>query len=550
MKPCSRSAARPGLRALMIALFVGAFLTVATAAPTLAQEKARLVNPKKKDADQKEEAVEPAPAEATDDEAEAAEAKNDAKAAKRERRRAERAAADEAKREREAQERAAKAERDAAAQAERERAANERAAERRARAEEREAERAEAQAAEAAAQPEAAAEAATKAPPPVMAAPKPSGATPIPKAPEPRRAATPAPAPVPAPAPAARDRRSNLPARSPDVVEETIVVSEVLLDVLVTDRKGAVIHGLGSEDFIVTEEGQEVPVTSVTFYGTEEELQGSGVGEEARSDRYFVLLFHDQKQSAPFLTAAQLDAARWTKKWIENDLQPNDQVAVMGYDVRLKLYQDFTRDPALIAQAVEDAALGKKEPVRRNTRSAPDFDLDSPSLFVNLPTDSALAKETRKMQEALALIGRAAEPIVGRKNLLLYSVGYGEIDQGSPHWTPDPRYYPDMKESLNDGNIALYAVDMQGSTRGRPGAARINDSLSSIATDTGGHYYWNFTNHRVPLQQVTKDNLGYYLVSYQTRYPRGEKGYREVEVETRDRSHKVRARQGYRYGGS
>ncbi|REJ86290.1 MAG: VWA domain-containing protein [Acidobacteria bacterium] len=361
----------------------------------------------------------------------------------------------------------------------------------------------------------------------------------------PRAASTPAPRTAP-------DRAADLPPvrEAPrDQFGERLLVREVLLDVLVTDRQGNVVTGLGPEDFVVTERGQQREVTSASFYGGPE-LAATGQGGEVRTDRYFILFFHDQKQAAPFLTAAQLDAGRWTKRWIEEEMLPNDQVAVMGYDTRLKVYLDFTRDRDEIVEAVTNASLGRKEPDRWTSRSEPEFDGDSPSILVNMPTGKTLARQTRKLQEALELIGQAAEGIVGRKNLLLFSVGYGDVDTQFGLWTPDPRYYPDMMESLNTGNVAVYAIDTMGSERGRPAFATINDSLSSIANDTGGHYYSTFVNPISPLRQIAEENRGYYLLSYRSEYDAGTQGYREVEVETRNPEYEVRARKGYRYGGT
>jgi VWFA-related protein len=347
-------------------------------------------------------------------------------------------------------------------------------------------------------------------------------------------------------APPAAASADEPPPRAPGV-SETVTVREVQLDVLVTDGRGDPVLGLGPSDFVVEEDGEQREITSVTFYGGLPELRAEGAqGTERRTDRYFILLFHDQAQAAPSLMAAQLDAARWTKKWLET-LEPNDQVAVLGYDVRLKVYEDFTRDRERVAEAVENAAVGRKEPDRWREEERPVATVDSPSLLVNLPTGRTLSRQTRKLEQALEVIGQAAEGVVGRKNLILFSVGYGDIDDFG-FFTPDPRYYPDMEQALNTGNVAVYAIDTLGSSRSDPGARRENDSLSSIATDTGGHYYSIFTNVATPLREVANDNLGYYLISYRSDFPTGTSGYREVEVRTTNGQWNVRAREGYRYG--
>ncbi len=331
-------------------------------------------------------------------------------------------------------------------------------------------------------------------------------------------------------------------------VSETIQVREVLLDVLVTDRKGNVIEGLAPGDFEVTEGGEPVEVTSLTFYGGANELANSGVGN-VRTDRYFILFFHDQAQAAGFLRSAQLDNARWAQKWIETELQPNDQVAVLGYDVRLKVYQDFSTDPVLLSQAVAAASKGEREPDRWRTEQPDPARTGSPSLLLNLPKGQALAKRTRRLQHALELVGRASEGIVGRKNLMLFSAGFGDIDSIGV-WTPDPRFYPPMKQSLNTGNVAVYGIDLLGSRRGSPGSRDINDALSAIANDTGGHYYSTYANALAPLRNVARDNMGYYLLSYRSRFEVGTSGYREVKVKVKktDKKLRVRARKGYRFG--
>jgi VWFA-related protein len=352
-----------------------------------------------------------------------------------------------------------------------------------------------------------------------------------------------APASVPARAPAAT------PAPADISLNERIRVAEVLLDVLVTDRKGNVIDDLGVEDFVVVHKGEEQEVISASFYGGPSELASPGGGGTARTDRYFILMFHDQRLEAPFLVGPQMDNARWLKRWIEEELQPNDQVAVFAYQARLKFYLDFSRDRDEILAAVQAAAQGKRDLDRWVTRSAPEFDPNSPSLGVNLPTGKELARRSRKLQEGLELLGEVAEGVAGRKNLIMFSLGFGEIGQlGS--YTPDARYYPQMREALNAGNVAVYTIDTMGSRRRAIASGSLNDSLSLISNDTGGHYYANFTNVMTPMRQVAGENQGYYLLSFRSEYEAGTGGYRSIKVKVPEGKYKVRSRTGFRYGES
>ncbi len=380
--------------------------------------------------------------------------------------------------------------------------------------------------------------------PPAVPASEPAATAPARDVPTPRpRRETPV-AVTPAPAPT---RAAEAPA---DIsLNERIRVAEVLLDVLVTDRKGNVIDDLGAEDFVVLHKGEEQEVVSASFYGGPSELTSPGGSGTARTDRYFILVFHDQRLQAPALAGPQMDNARWLKRWIEDELQPNDQVAVFAYQARLKFYLDFSRDREEILAAIDAASRGRKDLDRWVTRSAPEFDPNSPSLGVNLPVGKEMARRSRKLQQGLELLGQAAEGIAGRKNLIMFSLGFGEIGQfGS--YTPDARYYPPMREALNAGNVAVYTIDTMGSRRRSIASASLNDSLSLISNDTGGHYYSNFTNILSPMRQVAEENQGYYLVSFRSEYEAGTQGYRDIKVKVPGGKYKVRSRTGFRYGQS
>ena len=99
-------------------------------------------------------------------------------------------------------------------------------------------------------------------------------------------------------------------------------------------------------------------------------------------------------------------------------------------------------------------------------------------------------------------------------------------------------------QALNDANVAVYTVDLT--------PVQLDhfqrEFMSQLATDTGGYYYENFVSYLTPLKEISKENRSYYLLSYQSEHPAAEAGYQEVKVEARDRSIRVRARKGYRYG--
>lgn len=333
--------------------------------------------------------------------------------------------------------------------------------------------------------------------------------------------------------------------------EGQVNVNEVLLDVLVTDAKGNVIVGLDKNDFVVTENGKPVALTGVTFYSNRRLVESSpmlakqGISvEQVPEDRYFILLFEDQKdtaQEAPRLLSQQMEAAKRARGWIESEMLPNDWVAVASYDTRLKVQQDFTRDRKALIEAVGDAMKGKDRegnyPSRIDTSKGP-------SLLAGLPKGQELRDKTTTLYEAMQALARSAGNVRGRKNLLLFTFGLpGRVDTFG-HYVPDKRFFEPTVQALNANNVAAYTIDLT------PPAVEhtLSDALNKLADDTGGRYFFNVTNFSTPLDQVAQENNGYYLLSYTSEQPAGKSGFQEVEVKTANPEFRVKARRGYEYG--
>lgn len=336
--------------------------------------------------------------------------------------------------------------------------------------------------------------------------------------------------------------------------EEELEVTEVLLDVLVTDSRGNVIIGLGPDDFVVEEDGEPVDVTGVSFYSNRRlagpapaALEGELEIETLPEDRYFILLFEDQRQKAADtgvdVMRQQLDAARFAKQWVERELLPNDWVAVASYDFKLKLQTDFTRDEKTITKAIDAAMKGKDTGNTWPSRTEEAAGTAGPSLADDIPAGDALRKESLRIYDAVALLADAAGEIRGRKNLLLFTTGFGQINNVG-QYLEDPRYYPPMMQALNDNNVAAYMIDLTPSNVDHV----MSDAMNQLAEETGGEYFFNFNNFMTPLTQIAQENNGYYLLSYQSRHPRGESGYQKVRVRTENPQFQVKAREGYVFG--
>lgn len=346
---------------------------------------------------------------------------------------------------------------------------------------------------------------------------------------------------------------SPLAAQQPPEFEEEVAVTEVLLDVLVTDGRGNPVLGLDADDFIVEEDGEAVDVRSATFYTTSTFLESAGQVAPADVDtagvsteRYFVLFFHDQRDLLPRLTAQILDAGRRAKQWAKTELGPGDWVAVVAYDRKLKIFQDFTDDPDQIGDAIDKAVRGGAQPdyqatARRGTGQAP-------SLVDFLPSPAQVSQGSERFYGAMEILAQATGNIPARKNVVLFSLGFGEIHEFG-FYTPDSRYYEPMIHALDDNNVAVYSIDLIAIDPGEPLIDNVHgNSLSSLSADTTGEYYFNFVNFLTPLERMARDNQGYYLLSYPARHPEDGSGFQEVTVRTENPDFRVEARSGYQWG--
>jgi len=326
-------------------------------------------------------------------------------------------------------------------------------------------------------------------------------------------------------------------------------VSDVLLDVIVTNRDGQVIVGLGPNDFKVTQKGEPVDLNGVTFYSSSlpkestAEMAGKGIAVDRQpEDRYFILFFDDQRKNQgdvrTNLVQRQLQAGRDAAGWARTSLAPTDWVAVVGYDRSLRVYTDFTQDKQRIAEAIEQAASGARGIGNWPSRQT----AEGPSLLDDLPQGKQLVRATPRIYDALTEVADAAGDIRGRKNLVYFGIGFGRLNSFG-QYQPDDRYYPPMMHALNDDNVAVYTVDVSPSGTSHP----FESALSDLASDTGGRYFPFFTSFATPLQQVAKETSGYYLLSFSAPHPAGESGFQKVQVATVNPEFRVRSRQGYEY---
>ncbi len=333
---------------------------------------------------------------------------------------------------------------------------------------------------------------------------------------------------------------------------EALEVTEVLLDVLVTDRDDHIVLGLGPDDFVVTEDGKRVDVTSLTFYSSKRLLDESGLPvagassvETVPQDRFFILFVQEQSiQKGVSRKSAfdrQLAAGGELTRWLVEELQPADRMAVVSFRRGLKVFQDFTTDRAALIQAIGGAVRGRDPEKIKPSRSL--AVAGDPPALASLPAGKELRRASRDIYRALGVVAGAVGSVPGRKNLIFLGRGFGEIGSYG-NYESEPAKLQPMLEALNDANVAVYTLDVT--------PAEVEDnlqiSLRDLAADTGGRFYYNEWRFTEPLKAIADLTSGYYLLSYQSRRPADAAGYQRVRVGTRSPEFRIQARDGYLYG--
>lgn len=180
-------------------------------------------------------------------------------------------------------------------------------------------------------------------------------------------------------------------------------------------------------------------------------------------ERYFLLLFEVPK-GKPTAHSQYLQAAQRTRKWLQQELRPDDWVAVMSHQGKLELHHDFTRDREALSQAVGAVMTGRKG------EDPPLSPAGSPSL--QLPRNPGA--RTRTISASLAILGEATRGIPERKTLVLFTDGLDKEQKSDP------------VPALNSAHVSVYPVALAG------GNSAGRQRLRELAEATGGRFIEHF----------------------------------------------------------
>ena len=233
------------------------------------------------------------------------------------------------------------------------------------------------------------------------------------------------------------------PAAPPTVIKtETRLV---LVDVVVTGKKGAYVEDLDLKDFKVWEDNKEQQLKTFSF--------GADPKGPAGQQRYIVLFFDNSTMGM----AEQMQARQAAAKFIESNAGPDRLMAVVNFTGALQIAQNFTPDIDRLKQVVGGIKTSAVAPGPERA-----------SLGMPRLGGGAGAYGARTMLLALRSMAQNLTDVPGRKSLILFTSGFplGNEARSEANAAID---------SCNKANVAVYPIDVRGLSAGTPGMG-VDDS--------------------------------------------------------------------------
>jgi|WetSurMetagenome_2_1015567.scaffolds.fasta_scaffold34255_2 VWFA-related protein len=357
----------------------------------------------------------------------------------------------------------------------------------------------------------------------------------------------------------------------------------VVVDVTVRDGKGKLVDGLKMEDFKIFEDN--VPQSLLTFSAENVAVgpvstaanQSTGQPDAARSqpqkivnlalnpdapvkkkdlaDKRLVILFFDLNSLGDENLTRSVDAVR---DFIASQTGPQDLMAIATYSSTLSLVQDFTNDHEIILKTLDSISSNESEESTATDTSTESSD----EVFVPDSVQFDVFNTDRRLS-AVETLAKMYREFPERKSLIYFSGGVtttGVENNAQIRSTVD---------NANRSNMSIYTVDSQGLVALPPGGDASRKSAGSIAFggagmmqqrnslsgsqetlvtlahDTGGRTFTDSNDLSLAMTQVQMDTNVYYVLGYFSSNPKEDGKYRKIRVELNRPGLKIANRPGY-----
>ncbi len=371
----------------------------------------------------------------------------------------------------------------------------------------------------------------------------------------------------------------------------------VMIDVVVTDKKGQPVAGLKAQDFVLEENGKKQRIATFTPLGASQAApQPLPAGLLSNRPEYL--------RPAGIPTVLLLDAANshfkdqaygrsQMLKYVADQSDSGAPMAVMTLTDRLHVLQEFTSDPKVLAKAIKNlrpqeqilqAGVAPSSPsgsadaiaTGPGTAAAINAAQAQVAAFQSIVTGYNLELRTVVTIQAMIDLSRLLAGLPGRKNVVWLTSEFPFDLIPQDRNLSEAEYQADLpgqgtqrpvglnaagslaaesrrlhgegieraESQLASADIAIYPVDMRGLMTSGIDAATTG-TMEEIASETGGKAYTNQNEIRVGIALAASDSKASYSLGYYPENKKWDGKYRGIKVKLNQGDTQIRYRKGY-----
>ena len=378
-------------------------------------------------------------------------------------------------------------------------------------------------------------------------------------------AAVTSPAPPPAADPAAPSKAATKSEGGAAVFKSN--TNLIISDVTVKDKSGNPMPNLKQDDFTIYEDGkpQKIAVFQYQEISMEpeppEELKLSDElklpeppKKEITSPTPGQIHFKDKRLMVFYLDFASMQVAEqlraqdaaldYLKKYITKD----DLVAIILYASTPVVLTDFTDDRDALTNVIRQLPIGEATELAGLADTGDDNGQDTGAAFVADETEFNVYN-TDKQLNAIGQVAKMLKSFPEKKALLYFSSGVTGTGMENE---------AQLEATINlaeKANMSVFPIDARGlmadppgggaSTAGPRGAGLFNgsaynsqrtkvnqsqDTLNSLAADTGGKMFVDSNNIGLGIADVQKSMSSYYLIGYYSNTDKEDGKFRNISI--------------------
>ena len=345
----------------------------------------------------------------------------------------------------------------------------------------------------------------------------------------------------------------------------------VVVDVFVRARNGKALDNLKKEDFTLLENGKAQEIAVFEFQRIADEaaqpaalaaappsapapaataranvINVPTAGKVQYQDKRLLVLFFDFSSMQP---QEQIRAQQAALKFLAEQMTPSDMVSIMTLAGAVQVVQDFTSDRDRLTQAIRSFHIGEASELAIEADTGdPNSGEYTGAAFVADETEFNIFNTDRKLAGLESAV-RMLAPLPEKKALIYFSAGIPKTGVEN---------YAQIESTVNAAiraNVSFYPIDARGLVALAPGGdaskaaprgssvftgqaitaqkTKFNDqqeTLFTLAEDTGGKALLDSNDLTLGIQQAHQDLGSYYVLGYYDNSPVADGKFRRVQV--------------------